>query len=271
MGEQGRAHPRAAHARTTIAVLTWVLEPAHTDEMDGAHAIRVVLGDDSYLTREAVTHLLANEADIEVVAICTDEESLLRAVDDWSPEVLVTDIRMPPSHTDEGLRVATAVRLTHPGMGVVILSQFADPGYGLALLADGSDGRAYLLKERVHHCGQLVAAIEAVARGGSVVDAKVIEGLVDARRQAKRSPLADLTPRELEILSFVARGHDNQAIADELVVTKRAVEKHIHAIFLKLGLTFAADVSPRVKATLMYLADHQTDRGPERASEPEAR
>jgi DNA-binding NarL/FixJ family response regulator len=228
--------------------------------MAGGHAIRVVLGDDSYLTREALTHLLADERDIEVVAICDDEESLLRAVDTWNPEVLVTDIRMPPSNTDEGLKIAAAVRLTHPNMGVVVLSQFAEPSYGLALLAGGSDGRAYLLKERVHHRGQLVGAIEAVAQGGSVIDAKVIEGLVDARRRAKRSPLADLTPRELEILSFVARGHDNQAIADELVVTKRAIEKHIHAIFLKLGLTFATNVSPRVKATLMYLADQGADR-----------
>jgi DNA-binding NarL/FixJ family response regulator len=186
----------------------------------------------------------------------------VRAVDTWDPDVLVTDIRMPPSNTDEGLRIAAAVRLTHPDMGVVVLSQFAEPSYGLALLADGSDGRAYLLKERVHHRGQLVSAIEAVAQGGSVIDAKVIEGLIDARRRTKRSPLADLTPRELEILSFVAHGHDNQAIADELVVTKRAIEKHIHAIFLKLGLTFAKDVSPRVKATLMYLADHQADPGP---------
>jgi len=223
--------------------------------MGEGREIRVALGDDSYLTREALTHLLGAEKDIDVVASCEDEGSLLRAVEALNPEVVVTDIRMPPSNTDEGLRIATALRETHPDIGVVVLSQFAEPRYGLALLEHGSDRRAYLLKERVHHGGQLVAAIKAVAHGGSVIDAKVVEGLVDERRRAERSPLAELTPRELEILSFVARGHDNQAIADELVLTKRAVEKHIHSIFLKLGLTYATDVSPRVKATLVYLAE----------------
>jgi DNA-binding NarL/FixJ family response regulator len=219
--------------------------------------IRVALGDDNYLAREALSHLLAAEDGIDVVATCADEGSLLRAVEERDPDVVVTDIRMPPSNTDEGLRIATLLRQTHPGTGVVVLSQFVEPSYGLALLEHGSDGRAYLLKERVHHGGQLVAAIETVAQGGSVIDAKVVESLVEARRRAERSPLAELTPRELEILSFVARGHDNQAIADELVLTKRAVEKHIHAIFLKLSLTYATDVSPRVKATLIYLAEQE--------------
>jgi DNA-binding NarL/FixJ family response regulator len=220
-------------------------------------ALRVVIGDDSYLAREALIHLLSTDDGIEVVEACGDEGSLMRAVEARDPDVVVTDIRMPPSNLDEGLRVAAALRRTHPNVGVVVLSQFADPRYSLALLEEGSDGRAYLLKERVHHRGQLVAAIEAVARGGSMIDAKVVEGLIEARRRAERSPLTELTPRELEILSFVARGHDNQAIADDLVLTKRAVEKHIHAIFLKLGLTYATDVSPRVKATLIYLAEHE--------------
>jgi DNA-binding NarL/FixJ family response regulator len=224
-------------------------------EEDGA--IRVVLGDDSYLAREALTHVLDAADGIEVVATCVDEGSLLLAVDAHRPDVVVTDIRMPPTNVDEGLKVAATLRRTDPDIGVVVLSQFAEPHYGLALLEDGSDGRAYLLKERVHHRGQLVAAIEAVAQGGSVIDAKVVESLIEARRRAERSPLTELTPRELEILSFVARGYDNQAIADELVLTKRAVEKHIHAIFLKLGLTYATDVSPRVKATLIYLAEQQ--------------
>lgn len=231
---------------------------AHTRRMRDGRAIRVVLGDDSYLAREALTHLLEAEEGIDLVATCEDEASVLRAVEAMSPDVVVTDIRMPPSNTDEGLRIASVLRRTHRDVGVVVLSQFAEPRYGLALLEHGSDRRAYLLKERVHHRGQLVAAIEAVAQGGSVIDAKVVEGLVDERRRAERSPLAELTPRELEILSFVARGHDNQAIADELVLTKRAVEKHIHSIFLKLGLTYATDVSPRVKATLVYLAEHGT-------------
>lgn len=221
--------------------------------------IRVVLADDSYLVREALTHVLAHAERIEVVATCTDGESLLRAVDGERPDVVVTDIRMPPSDADEGIRVAAELRRMHPEIGVVVLSQFADPRYGLALLEDGSDGRAYLLKERIQYRGQLVAAIEAVAGGGSVVDAKVVDALIAERRRAERSPLNELTPREREILTFVARGNSNQAIADELVLTKRAVEKHINAIFLKLGLTDAADVSRRVKAALIYLAEREPD------------
>jgi DNA-binding NarL/FixJ family response regulator len=142
---------------------------------------------------------------------------------------------------------------------VVVLSQYAEPRYGLKLLDGGSDGRAYLLKDRVRYRGQLVSAIETVARGGSMIDAKVIDALITARSAAENSPLMDLTPRELEILSYVARGHSNQAIADELVLTKRAVEKHINAIFLKLGLHDALDVSRRVKAALIYLAEHEHD------------
>jgi DNA-binding NarL/FixJ family response regulator len=217
--------------------------------------IRVVLADDSYLVREALKHVLAAAEGIEVVATCEDRDSLLAAIETEHPEVVVTDIRMPPSDTDEGLQVAETLRRTHPQIGVVVLSQFAEPRYGLALLDTGSDGRAYLLKERIQHRGQLVSAIETVAHRGSVIDAKVVEGLISARRRAERSPLAELTPRELEILAFVARGHRNQAIADELILTKRAVEKHINAIFLKLGLTEAMDVSRRVKAALIYLAE----------------
>jgi DNA-binding NarL/FixJ family response regulator len=219
--------------------------------------IRVVLADDSYLVREALTHVLAPADGVEVVATCNDGASLLRAVAAEQPDVVVTDIRMPPSDTDEGVRVAAQLRETHPGIGVVILSQFADPRYGLALLEHGSDGRAYLLKERIQYRGQLVAAIESVAAGGSVIDAKVVEALIAERTRAADSPLNDLTPREREILTFVARGHSNQAIADELVLTKRAVEKHINSIFLKLGLTDATDVSRRVKAALIYLAEHE--------------
>jgi DNA-binding NarL/FixJ family response regulator len=225
---------------------------------DGS-AIRVVLADDSYLVREALDHVLAAADGIEVVATCRDRDSLLRAIDAERPDVVVTDIRMPPSEADEGLQVAAALRQTHPETGVVVLSQYAEPRYGIALLDGGSDRRAYLLKERIQHRGQLVSAIEAVAQGGSMIDAKVVETLVSARKEADRSPLAQLTPRELEILSFVARGHSNQAIADELVLTKRAVEKHINAIFLKLGLSEAVDVSRRVKAALIYLAESEGD------------
>jgi DNA-binding NarL/FixJ family response regulator len=217
--------------------------------------IRVVLADDSYLLRQAVAHVLHDVDGIEVVATCADRDALVASVEHERPDVVVTDIRMPPTGTDEGLRVAAALRRTHPQVGVVVLSQFSEPRYGLALLEEGSDRRAYLLKERVQSGGQLVAAIKAVAVGGSVIDAKVVDGLIAERRRAERSPLAQLTPREVEILAYVARGHSNQAIADELVLTKRAVEKHINAIFLKLGLSAAADVSRRVKAALIYLAE----------------
>jgi DNA-binding NarL/FixJ family response regulator len=218
----------------------------------------VVLADDSYLVREALSHVLAEVDRVELVATCSDRDSLLAAIEARRPDVVVTDIRMPPSDSDEGLQVAAALRTSHPEIGVVVLSQFAEPRYALALLDRGSDGRAYLLKERIQRRDQLVAAIEAVARGGSVIDAKVVETLVTEQHRAERSPMAELTPRELEILAFVARGHDNQAIADELVLTKRAVEKHINAIFLKLGLTYATDVSRRVKAALIYLSETNT-------------
>jgi DNA-binding NarL/FixJ family response regulator len=235
--------------------------PDATGERDDAEqaTIRVVMADDSYLVREAVTRVLETSERIDLVATCADRDTLLSAVDEHAPDVVVTDIRMPPGNADEGLQVAATLRRTHPGLGVVVLSQFAEPAYGLALLESGSDGRAYLLKERVSHRGQLVSAIEAVARGGSVMDAKVVEALIDARRRVDDSPLAELTPRELEILSFIARGHSNQAIADELVLTKRAVEKHINAIFLKLGLHETLDVSRRVKAALIYLAETDAD------------
>ena len=221
--------------------------------------IRVVLADDSYLVREALGHVLSDAEGVEVVANCADRDSLLEAVEATEPDVVVTDIRMPPGDEDEGLQVAAQLRGVRPEVGVVVLSQFAEPRYALALLDGGSDGRAYLLKERIQRRGQLVAAIEAVARGGSVIDAKVVEGLVAARARAEHSPLADLTAREKEILGFVAQGHSNQAIADELFLTKRAVEKHINAIFLKLGLTHIDDVSRRVKATLIYLAEADPD------------
>jgi DNA-binding NarL/FixJ family response regulator len=219
--------------------------------------IRVVLADDSYLVRQALAHVLDGADGVEVVAACGDRDALLRAVEREQPEVVVTDIRMPPTDTDEGLQVAVGLRRTHPEIGVVVLSQFADPSYGIALLEDGSHHRAYLLKERVANREEIVAAIETVAAGGSVVDVKVVDGLIAERRRSERSPLSELTPREVEVLAHVARGHSNQAIADALVLTKRAVEKHINAIFLKLGLSQAGDVSRRVKATLVYLAEQR--------------
>jgi DNA-binding NarL/FixJ family response regulator len=219
--------------------------------------IRVVLADDSYLVRQALAHVLDRAEHIEIAAECGTRDALLLAVDRERPDVVVTDIRMPPTDRDEGLQVAAQLRRTHPQIGVVVLSQFAEPEYGLALLEDGSDRRAYLLKERIASRDEIVAAIETVAEGGSVIDAKVVDGLIAQRRRSERSPLSELTPREVEVLAYVARGHSNQAIADELVLTKRAVEKHINAIFLKLGLNYATDVSRRVMATLIYLAEQR--------------
>jgi DNA-binding NarL/FixJ family response regulator len=217
-------------------------------------AINVALADDSLIIREGIQQLLEAQPAVEVVAVCGDRDSLFEAVDASQPQVVVTDIRMPPSSTDEGIQIAHRLRNSHPDIGVVVLSQFADPAYALALLESGSDGRAYLLKERVHDRGQLMAAISAVAEGGSVIDPKIVEGLVAARARAERSPLSELTPRETEVLAEIAQGKSNTAIADELVLTKRAVEKHINSIFLKLDLSEAEDVSKRVKAALMFLA-----------------
>jgi DNA-binding NarL/FixJ family response regulator len=225
--------------------------------------LRVVFADDSYLVREAITHVLAQDPRIALVAICEDGESLRAAIEAEEPDVVLTDIRMPPSGDEEGITVANRLRVTHPEIGVVVVSQYADPRYGLALLEGGSDRRAYLLKERLHDRGQLVAALDAVANGGSVVDPKVVEALIAARVRAEESPLAELTQRELEILSEIAQGKSNQAIADNLVLTKRAVEKHINAIFLKLGLTRAEDVSRRVTAALIYLAQRHPGEPPD--------
>jgi DNA-binding NarL/FixJ family response regulator len=217
--------------------------------------IRVVVAEDSLIVREGIGQLLADEQAIEVVATCGDLAGLLRAVEVERPDVVVTDIRMPPSGTDEGIRAARRLRHEQPGVGVVVLSQYADPGYVLALVDEGSDARAYLLKERVHDRGQLVGAIESVAHGGSLIDAKVVEILVAARTHAERSPIAELTVREREVLAEIAQGASNHAIAESLVLTKRAVEKHINAIFMKLGLSGAEDVSKRVKAALLFLSE----------------
>src|SRR5215210_3408144 len=217
--------------------------------------IRIALGEDSLIVREGVHQLLAVDPDIEIVAAVADEASLRRACDDARPDVVLTDIRMPPTYTDEGIRLAGDLRDSHPGIGVVILSQYSDPTYALALLERGSDGRAYLLKERVHNRAELMAAIRSVADGGSMIDPKIVESLVAARGRAERSPLNQLTARERQVLAEIAQGKSNTAIAGTLYLTKRAVEKHINSIFLKLGLADAEDVSKRVKAALMFLSD----------------
>ena len=218
-------------------------------------AIRVVLAEDSLLMREGVEQLLADSPTVEVVAACGDLDGLLAAVDEHSPDVVITDIRMPPSKTDEGIKVAAQLRHSHPETAVIVLSQYSEPAYVLELLESGSDRRGYLLKERVHDRGQLVSAIDTVATGGAVIDPKIVEILVAARARAERSPLSELTPREHEVLAEIAEGKSNNAIAESLVLTKRAVEKHINSIFMKLNLATADDVSKRVKATLLFLAE----------------
>jgi DNA-binding NarL/FixJ family response regulator len=229
-------------------------------------SIRIVLAEDDYLVREGVRRLLEAVSDLDIVGACEDVDALLAAIEDTAPDVVVTDIRMPPTSTDEGIRVAEQLRDTHPGIGVVVLSHFIDPQYALALLDRGADRRAYLLKERVRDTEELVHAIREVAAGGSVIDSKVVEALVAARSRSNRSPLEELTPRERQILGEMAQGKSNAAIAGEVFLTAGSVEKVIHSIFLKLGLTWTPDVNRRVKAVLVYLSEHgveqATTRGP---------
>ena len=218
-------------------------------------AIRVVLAEDNYLVREGVRRLLETSPDLEVVAACEDLDSLLATIEAESPDVVLTDIRMPPGGVDEGIQAAARLRETHPEIGVVVLSQYSEPRYALGLLEKGSAGRAYLLKERVHDLEELVAAIKEVAAGGSVIDPKVVDALVEARSREEKSLLATLTPREREILGEMAQGKNNAGIAGSLVITERSVEKYINSIFSKLGLTWEHDVHRRVKAVLLYLSE----------------
>lgn len=222
--------------------------------------LRIALAEDSYIVREGLEQLLAGDEEIELLASCADMPSLLAAVDADPPDVVLTDIRMPPDGEDAGIQIASRLRETHPKIGVVVLSQYSEPGFVLRLLDSGSEGRAYLLKERVAERAELIRAIRAVAEGGSVIDPKIVEVLVRARARAESSPLAEMTPRELDVLAAVAEGKSNAAIAEELVLTKRAIEKHINAIFLKLGLTYSDDaeqISKRVKAALIFLGESE--------------
>lgn len=217
--------------------------------------LRVVLGEDNYLMREGIRDVLEEEEDVELVAVAPDHTTLVNAIEREQPDVVLTDIRMPPTETDEGIRVAEQLREERPEVGVVVLSQYVDAHFALRLFEHGSARRAYLLKEHVGHRRELVDAIREVARGGSRVDPAVVETLVRERAAAERSPLAQLTAREREVLGEVAQGKSNAAIAQSLFLTKRGIEKHINSIFAKLGLTDEEDVSRRVTATLMFLAD----------------
>jgi len=222
--------------------------------MAASGTTRVVLGEDHALLREGLATLLRGADDIELIGVAEDLPSLEALIADHDPDVVVTDIRMPPTGTDEGIALAGRLRAEHPAMGVVVLSQHDDPAYALALLEHGSEGRAYLLKERISQVGELLAAVREVAAGGSVIDPKVVEGLVSANRRAPASELDRLTPREREVLAEMATGKSNAAIASTLVLSERAVEKHTNSIFAKLGLTEEPDLNRRVKAVLVHLA-----------------
>jgi DNA-binding NarL/FixJ family response regulator len=217
--------------------------------------LRLVIADDHLLVREGVRRLLEADPEIEVVAMCGDLPSLFAAVEAERPDVVVTDIRMPPGNSDEGIQAADGLRASAPDVGVVVLSQYATPSYALALLEGGSAGRAYLLKERVQDPDELVSAIRAVANGGSVIDPKVVEALVAEDARGERSPLKSLTARERDVLREMAAGKSNAAIGESLFLAERSVEKVIHSIFLKLGLTWEPSVNKRVKAVILHLAE----------------
>jgi DNA-binding NarL/FixJ family response regulator len=212
--------------------------------------MRVVIADDSVLLREGVVHLL-KEAGFDVVGQAGTAEELLLKVRSYSPDVAIIDIRMPPTHTDEGLRAAQEIRENHPDTGVLVLSQYVEPGYAMELLSESAEGVGYLLKDRVSDVNDFVAAVKRVAEGGSALDPTVVSQLVGRRR--RDDPLAELTPREREVLELMAEGRSNAGVAERLVITERAVEKHVTSIFGKLRLPPAAEDHRRVLAVLAYL------------------
>ena len=215
--------------------------------------IRVLLAEDSYVVREGIRALIETQDGLTLVGTCGDLPALMAEVDECRPDVVMTDIRMPPTQTDEGVQAAEWLRNTHPDIGVVVLSQYVEEGFAVRLFDKGSSGRAYLLKERVGDVEDLVEAIQQVHQGGSVVDRAVVDTLISARSR-QRSPIDDLTSREREVLSHIARGSNNKAIAERLVLSPRAVEKHINSIFAKLGLADEPDSHHRVRAVLLYMA-----------------
>ena len=222
------------------------------------NTVRVALAEDNVLLREGISRLVAANADFELAGVAADLPQLLALAREQQPDVVVTDIRMPPTGTDEGIQAASCLREHFPKTGVVVLSQYVAPGYALALLEHGSAGRAYLLKERVGSVDELARAIRAVAAGGSVIDPQVVDELVRARSAQRESGLSLLTVRETQILAEMAQGKSNSAIAATLFVTERAVEKHTNSIFAKLGLSEERDVNRRVKAVLVYLSHSGT-------------
>ena len=216
--------------------------------------IRVVVAEDNFLVRDAVLRMLDAQPDVEVVGVGVDYEQAFAAVEERAPDVVLTDIRMPPTNTDEGMRLAGHCRRAHPATGVLLLSQYVEPSYVRMLLAHGTEGRGYLLKERVASAEELVAALRSVAEGGSAIDPKVVESLVQVRSRAGDQGISRLSPREREVLAAIAEGRTNAAVAEQLVLTPKAVEKHINSIFAKLGLSGDRTHHPRVRAALMYLS-----------------
>jgi DNA-binding NarL/FixJ family response regulator len=217
--------------------------------------LRVVFAEDNYLVREGTVALLAESDEIQVVGVATTYDELIAAVSEHSPDAVLTDIRMPPTGTDEGIRAAKQIRADKPEVGVVVLSQYIEGDYAYDLLKDGAGGLGYLLKERIGDVDELVRALEEVSRGGSVLDPRVVEVLVEAKDRMAHSPLATLTGREREVLSQMATGKNNAAIAATLFLTDRAVEKHINLMFHKLGLSEELDVHRRVMAVLAFLRE----------------
>jgi DNA-binding NarL/FixJ family response regulator len=221
--------------------------------------IRVAIAEDAYVVREFLAVALGAAPEVELVAVCTNGKELKAAIGSWQPQVVITDIRMPPSRSDEGIQIATELRDTDPEIGVIVLSQYAEPAYALALLEHGTGRRAYLLKERIRDREELVGAIETVASGGAVIDPLIVDVLIEARSRVAHSRLAQLTPRERELLAEIAAGKSNGAIAESLFLTKRAVEKHVNSIFSKLDLPESQDISRRVMATLIYLSEEESE------------
>ncbi len=224
--------------------------------------IRVAVAEDNALLLDGLARLISATSDLELVGTAATLDELLDLVANTNPDIVVTDIRMPPTGTDEGIRAASAIRTSHPEIGVIVLSQYVSPAYAVALLSEGSERRGYLLKDRVADVDDLVAAIRVVAAGGAVIDPKVVEQLVDSTRSGTR-PIDHLTPREREVLGEIAQGKSNAAVAAALILSERAVEKHINSIFSKLHLTEEPDVNRRVAAVLMYLADGDAGHTPD--------
>jgi DNA-binding NarL/FixJ family response regulator len=216
--------------------------------------LTLVVAEDNLLVREGVLRLVAEIDGLRVSASCSSYDELLAAVDNYSPDVVITDIRMPPGHSDEGVRAANRFRSSHPELGVLVLSQFLDPAYVLALLEEGTRGRGYLLKDRVDEIDRLARAILTVAGGGSYIDDDVVDVLVRSQTRSVDSPLESLSAREIEVLTEMATGATNAAIAESLCVSAHSVEKHASAIFAKLGLAEDVEINRRVKAVVMFLA-----------------